>query len=186
MKSLFVPLAGLSALATVIGTAAAAPPEYCALYAREYANQFSAAAGEKPGSEQKIQDEAYYRCLNMDEEPEMPPNSAYSGTSVDNTGQGGPLEPAPDAAAPADTAAAPAGEEAAPVADTPPAAPAKPAAPAQKKTAGSSPVKHSYTSGEEPGTAAWAKWCRDHFPNSFDEKTGTIMPFGATKRQPCK
>ncbi len=182
MKSLIVPLAGLAVLAAA-GTATAAAPEYCALYAREYANQFSAAAGEKPGSEQKIQDEAYYRCLNMDEEPEMPAASAYAGTSVDNGGQGGPLEPVPGppASAPADaTAAAPVdnGPAAAPV-DNAPAAPAR-------KTAANGPVKHSYTSGEKPWTPAWKKWCADHFPHSFNEKDGTILPFGSTRRQLCK
>jgi hypothetical protein len=139
MKSLILPFAALAVLAAAGGAATAASPEYCALYAREYANQFSAAAGEKPGSEQKIQDEAYYRCLNMDQEPEMPPTSAYYGTSIDTAGQGGPLEPVPEAAAPAaKTAAAPASDKAAP------AASAKPA----RKTASNGPVKRSYISGE--------------------------------------
>ena len=80
MKSLIVPLAALAVLTAGTGAAMAAPPAYCALYAREYANQFAAAAGEKPGSEPKIQDEAYYRCLNMDQEPEMPATSAYYGS----------------------------------------------------------------------------------------------------------
>ena len=67
MKSLIVPFAAGVLLAAATGMAGAAAPTYCALYAREYANQFTAAAGENPGSEPKIQDEAYYRCLNMDQ-----------------------------------------------------------------------------------------------------------------------
>ncbi len=182
MKSLIAPLAALAVL-TVAGPAMAAPPAYCALYAREYANQFALAAGEAPDSEPKIQDEAYYRCLNMDQEPEMPTTSAYFGTSVDTAGQaaqGGPLEPVHGAAAPAAADAAPPVDNAAvaPAAQ----APAKPAT----KTADSGPVKHSYTSGEQPWTPAWAKWCRDHFPHSFNEKDGTILPLGATKRVFCK
>ena len=54
----------------------------------------------------------------------------------------------------------------------------RPATPASK-TADSSPVKRSYTSGEQPWTPAWAAWCREHFPHSFNEKDGTILPFGA-------
>ena len=108
MKSLIAPLAGLAVLVAGAGAALAAPPAYCALYAREYANQFTEAAGEQPGAEPKIQDEAYYRCLNMDQEPEMPKTSAYYGTSVDTAGQGGPLVPVTS------SAAAPAGQSAGP------------------------------------------------------------------------
>ena len=73
----------------------AAAPAYCALYAREYANQFTRAAGQPAGAEQRIQDEAYYKCLNMDQEPELPSTSASSGTKADAAAKGGPLEPAP-------------------------------------------------------------------------------------------
>lgn len=188
MKSLIASLAGLAVLATA-GAAVAAPPEYCALYAREYANQFSAAVGEKPGSEQSIQDEAYYRCLNMDQEPEMPPSSAYYGTSIDATGQGGPLEPiAGDAGttggdpppAPAKQgAAAAAGNDGAP-SDRP--VPPKPVT----KTANSAPSGRSYTGGLEPWTDQWRATCRKYFPNSFNEKDGTILPHGSTKRVFCR
>ncbi len=196
MKSLIMPLAGLAVLATV-GTATAAPPEYCALYAREYANQFTTAAGEKPGSEQKIQDEAYYRCLNMDQEPEMPPTSAYYGTALDTAGQGGPLEPVPGAAAPdtgktappaadiavaptTDTPAAPAANTATPAATAPP----KPAT----MTADNAPAPsgHSYTGGKKPWTPEWLATCRKYFPHSFNEKDGTILPFGTNKRVLCR
>ncbi len=177
MKSLIRPLSGLAVLAATAGAAMAAPPEYCALYAREYANQFAAAAGEKAGSEPKIQDEAYYRCLNMDEEPAMPATSAYSDLPVGSADQGGPLEAVPGAAA-ADTAASPTGDAAA----TPAAAPQTPL----RKTTASTPSKRTYTSGKQPGTPEWAAWCRKYFPNSFNEKEGTIVPLGSTKRVLCK
>jgi hypothetical protein len=177
MKSLIVPLVGLALLAATAGTAMAAAPEYCALYAREYANQFALAAGEKSGSEPKIQDEAYYRCLNMDEEPAMPATSAYSDLPIGTADQGGPLEPVPGAAA--------AGDAAPPTDDTtavPAAAPNMPLT----KTADNTPSKRTYTSGKQPGTPEWAAWCRKYFPHSFNEKEGTILPFGSTKRVFCK
>lgn len=173
MKSLSVPLAGLGMLAAAIGAATAAPPEYCALYAREYANQFATAAGERPGSEPKIQDEAYYRCLNMDQEPEMPATSAYSGTSVDPSGQGGPLEPVAEASAPAASIEA--------VTPTTPATPKPPT-----RTAASGPSARSYTGGKQPWTPEWLAACRKYFPNSFNEKDGTILPHGSNKRVFCK
>ena len=179
MKSLIAPLAALAVLAAA-GAAMAAPPAYCALYAREYANQFALAAGEQPDSEPKIQDEAYYRCLNMDQEPEMPTTSAYYGTSVDTGAEGGPLEPVAGSAAPATAETAPpaASNAAAPAAT----APAKPAT----KTADSTPSTHSYTGGKTPWSPEWLAACRKYFPNSFNEKDGTILPFGTNKRVFCR
>lgn len=180
MKVLIMPLAGLGALAAM-STADAAPPAYCALYAREYANQFSSAIGKPDGSEQRIQDEAYYRCLNQDENPAMPMTSAYSGTDVEGDGGvGGPLEEVtgegdaspPDEAVPVEEAKATAAAEPGPKAEPEP----------PKKVA---EVRRGYTSGAEPWTPEWRAWCKKHFPNSFDEKTGTILPYGG-KRQLCK
>ena len=128
MKVLIMPLAGLGALAAM-STADAAPPAYCALYAREYANQFSSAIGKPDGSEQRIQDEAYYRCLNQDENPAMPMTSAYSGTDVEGDGGvGGPLEEVtgegdaspPDEAVPVEEAKATAAAEPGPKAEPEP------------------------------------------------------------------
>jgi hypothetical protein len=56
--------------------ASAASPAYCALYAREYAIdtvQPVAAIGLR----QSVEDQAYYRCLNQDEDPPLPAASAY-------------------------------------------------------------------------------------------------------------
>ena len=192
MKSLIAPLAALAVLAAA-GPAMAAAPAYCALYAREYANQFALAAGEQPDSEPKIQDEAYYRCLNMDQEPEMPTTSAYYGTSVDTGAEGGPLEPVAGAAAPATAETAPPAADiaVAPTTDTP-AAPAAntPAATAPPKpttkTADSTPSTHSYTGGKTPWSPEWLAACRKYFPNSFNEKDGTILPFGTNQRVFCR
>ncbi len=147
-----------------------------------------------PNSEPKIQDEAYYRCLNMDQEPEMPTTSAYYGTSVDASAQGGPLEPvaggtatAANNPAPNDaTPTAPAGQQAAAAAigagtaDGP--APPEPV----KKTASNAPSGHSYTGGKKPWSPEWYAACKQYFPNSFNEKDGTILPHGSNKRVLCR
>jgi hypothetical protein len=181
MKALILPLATLGALA-VLGSAEAAPPAYCALYAREYANQFSSAIGKPDGSESRIQDEAYYRCLNQDENPEMPMTSAYSGTDVESPGGvGGPLEEITGEgdASPPDEAVTTEEAKAAP--DVPPEPKAEPDPPKNKVAE----TRRGYTSGAEAGSPEWRAWCKKNFPNSFDEKTGTIVPYGG-KRQLCK
>jgi hypothetical protein len=177
MKSHFGMLAGLGLLLAMGDAAEAAAPAYCALYAREYANQFTNAAGQPAGAEQRIQDEAYYKCLNMDQEPELPSTSAYSGTDLDATAEGGPLEPLPpDALAvtePQGDAGGDAVDAPAAVTDKP-----KPAAPPKRKYTGSGLVAWS---------PEWKTWCGTHFPRSFDEKTGTIIPAdGSGKRVFCR
>jgi len=56
--------------------AAAASPAYCALYAREYAIQAVQQVAAK-GMRQSVEDQAYFRCLNQDEDPPLPRTSAY-------------------------------------------------------------------------------------------------------------
>ena len=36
-------------------------------------------------------------------------------------------------------------------------------------------------SGLAPWTPEWRAWCAEHFPNSFDPKTGTIVPYDGTR-----
>ena len=215
MKPVIVPLAALGMLAVTTGAALAAPPAYCALYAREYASQFALAAGEKPDAEPKIQDEAYYRCLNMDQEPQLPVTSAYYGTSVDTAGKGTAQKPAANAvsqasnqpaappsasvavtATPSMPAAPPATATVA--AATPPVPTAPPAAAAATppvsvpppqpiaKMAGNTTTTRSYTGGKTPWTPEWFAACKKYFPNSFNEKDGTILPHGSNKRVLCR
>ena len=76
-----VALAALGILTLAAGTASAAAPAYCALYAREYAIdtvQPQAAAAML----QSVQDQAYYRCLNQDDDPPLPQQSAYFGGDI--------------------------------------------------------------------------------------------------------
>jgi hypothetical protein len=173
MKMLIIPLAGIGMLAAA-GAVQAASPAYCALYAREYANLFTEAAGQKQGSEQHIQDEAYYHCLNQDEDPQLPRTSAYFGTELDAPAVGGPLEPLTDSAT-ASTTDAPAKA----------ATDAKSAKPAGTQQADATPGKRRRGSGKEPWTPEWLAWCKDHFPNSFDEKTGMIVPYKTNNEQFC-
>jgi len=181
MRPIVLLLAGFGALAAQ-STAEAASPAYCALYAREYANQFSNAIGKPEGSESRIQDEAYYRCLNQDEDPAMPATSAYFGTEVDAGNVGGPLEEVPvgegDATPPDELDTV---EEAKAAGEPQPEPAAEPAE--TKKVV---KVRPGYTSGAEAGSAEWLAWCKSKFPNSFDAKTGTILPYGSKTRQPCK
>lgn len=199
MKSVLVPFAAVVLLATAAGGAEAAAPTYCALYAREYANQFTAAAGEKPGSEPKIQDEAYYRCLNMDQDPQMPATSAYSGTTLDKSAQGGPLVSIPaDTPLPTQDTAAAAADPPAPTDAAAPAPAAATAAPpavaSSAKTAdsgsaadnGSSTGRSYIPKGIQPWTPKWQAACKKYFPNSFNEKDGTIVPHGSPKRVFCQ
>src|SRR5438105_174033 len=60
------------------GPAQAASPTYCALYGREYAIA-TVQPGAAPGMLQSVQNQAYYRCLNQDEDPPLPQTSAYFG-----------------------------------------------------------------------------------------------------------
>jgi len=172
MKSRFAALAGLGLLLAMAGAARAAAPAYCALYAREYANQFTTAAGQPSGAEQRIQNEAYYKCLNMDQEPDLPPTSAYSGTDLDATARGGPLEDLPTNSVAATEA------QSDPAAGT--ITPAKP-------KLSTPPKRQYYGSGLAAWSPEWKSWCQAHFPNSFDEKTGTILPSnGGGKRIFCR
>ena len=40
-------------------------------------------------------------------------------------------------------------------------------------------------SGYATWSPEWRDWCAEHFPNSFDPKTGTIMPYKTGVREPC-
>lgn len=167
-------LCGLAIAFLSGGTAMAASPAYCALYAREYTAQFTtgSSADAALASEYKILEQSYYQCLNMDVEPEFPQTSVYFGDGLADIlgGIGGPV----DGVAEGDIATAD-------VIDEPAATePAKPK-PAQTASA-ATPRKGSRGSGLDPWTPEWEAWCRKHFPNSFDANDGTVKPFGEERR----
>ena len=163
MRILMLPLAGLGLVA--LSTAAeAASPAYCALYAREYANQM-VQEGAAPGITVSVQDQAYYRCLNRDEEPAMPTASAYFGADVSG--------------APALLGTISEGDVS--LDDEEPAV----SAPRPAATASATQTAVGSRSRRVPWTPEWVAWCSSHFPNSFDLKTGTVIPYQSNRREFC-
>jgi hypothetical protein len=149
-------LIGLVIAAASPGIAYAASEAYCALYAREYAIdtvQPQAAAAML----QSVQDQAYYRCLNQDEDPQLPQTPRSSGYFSVDAVASAPIAAAPDAAKPQPTAV-----------PSPVIAKAAVVAPSQATV-----IYHG--SGLTPWTAEWQAWCAKYFPNSWDPKTGTVI-----------
>ncbi|HVZ12909.1 MAG TPA: hypothetical protein VG894_00465, partial [Bauldia sp.] len=96
-----VGVAFASAFGAVVWMAAASPawaasPAYCALYAREYAvaRIGPVTSDQSASASKRVEDQAYFRCLNLDDEPEFPATSAYSGASVEDLdgGASGPFQ----------------------------------------------------------------------------------------------
>lgn len=145
MRRLLVPLAGLALALGATAGASAASPDYCALYAREFALEYARQVKTRPAGESPlfIQDRAFYRCLNLDEEPPMPSASAY-------------VEIEDEAAAAAE--------------------------PAPKKPTKTAAWRGS---GLKAWSPEWKAWCAKHFPNSFNPKTGTVLPYKG-KRTLCR
>ena len=172
MAGLLLPLAAFGVTAAAAGVASAAPPDYCALYSREYAIdtvQPQAAASLL----QSVQDQAYYRCLNQDEDPSLPQTSAYFGTVVTNN--------------PTDAqATAPVASAAIPVVPAPPQPRPGPAPPTASAVTASTYRNNYHGSGMTPWTPEWKAWCAQNFPNSWDPNTGTILNYGADRRELCK
>jgi hypothetical protein len=174
MRIAALTLSGLGLLAT--GTAApAASPAYCALYAREFAaSKISApVAGDAAGAVQRVQDQAYYRCLNQDEDPAFPETSAYFGADVDQIygdtiEQGDAAGEIPDEPVTAAEAVATTGSDTAPA-----EAPAAKPKPVRTATASGGSRKKG-GSGLEQWSDEWVAWCKDHY-RSFNETTGMVL-----------
>ena len=162
----------------MMSPASAASPAYCALYAREYASARigTPVPGDAVGALQRVEDQAYYRCLNQDEEPQFPTTSAYFGAPLDDiTGSaadtGGPFQAIQstgtttiDATVPAATAAAP----------------PKPAAkPTQVASAGGG--GGGYHGAPTPWTPEWVTYCKAHY-RSFNPDTGYVLTLSREKK----
>jgi hypothetical protein len=177
-----VGVAFASAFGAVVWMAAASPasaasPAYCALYAREYAvaRIGPVTSDQSESAAKRVEDQAYFRCLNLDEEPEFPASSAYAGASVEDLdgGASGPFQDIADG----DTDT---NDDADVGTTTASLAPAKPVSP---------PSDAAYASGTKLKTTGliawsptWLSWCKSHFPHSFDTQTGFVIPVGAPKR----
>lgn len=169
-------LAAICCCVIILGTGAAmaASPAYCALYAREYTAQFTtgSSADAAMASDYRIQEQAYYQCLNMDVEPEFPKTSVYFGQSLADILGGGVGVPN-DAIAQGDASA---DVPDVPAATKPVSQPVKTASTARRSGRGS---------GLAAGSPELEAWCKAHFPNSFDPADGTVKPYGENRR-PCK
>ncbi|MEJ0013103.1 MAG: BA14K family protein [Bauldia sp.] len=168
--------------------ASAASPAYCALYAREYASaRIDMAAGDQAeGARQRVEDQAYYRCLNLDDEPEFPTSSAYFGTADTDQAIGGPFDVFPQGDAdPGDTGSIDLAPGDAAVTDTtadPPAAPVKPKPkPAETASASVGTSKGPASSGLTPWSDEWLTWCKAHY-KSFNMTTGMVVTLSGDKR----
>jgi hypothetical protein len=159
----------LSLIALGSDMALAASPAYCALYAREYTAQFATGSDAEAAaaSEYRIQEQAYYQCLNMDVEPEFPQTSVYYGTGFDEilAGLGDPVEGVAEGDASAEE---PLEETVAEPVEKP-----RPTQVARKSGGGS---------GLEAWTPEWEAWCKKHFPKSFNPEDGTVKPYNEGRR----
>jgi hypothetical protein len=169
--------------------ASAASPAYCALYSREYAaaRVGSPSVEDSALARMRVEDQAYYRCLNLDDEPEFPTTSSYFGTEDLDQAIGGPFEEIAEGDAdPGDTASI----------DTPPGdtpvtdatvdgtstISAKPPAPKPKQTATATGArKGPASSGLTPWSDEWLAWCKSHY-KSFNATTGMVVTLSGDKR----
>jgi hypothetical protein len=179
MSRIIGPLAGLGLVMLGTGAASAASPIYCALYAKEYAKH---AAAESQGSlsPERVHDRAYYKCLNMDDEPVLPtayaePDSGVGGPFVEEEGSATPFIEEMEADKPVVDATA---IDESIVQQT---AALEPDQPVVRKRTGK-----RRGSGFAMGSPEWKNWCAQHFPKSFDLKTGTIIPLNTGKRTLCR
>lgn len=174
----FAPFLGLGLAGFAVGPAAAASPDYCAVYAKEFSKQVLSTDEVSPSSG-RVHDRLYHKCLNMDEEPAMP--AAFAETGQDKLG-----------GSPDDRSAASILEDAASETPTVDATAIDEAV--VKRTAAiesakaETPVTRNGRwrgSGYATGSPEWRNWCAEHFPKSFDPKTGTILPYDKAEREPC-
>jgi len=161
----------------VSSPALAASPAYCALYAREYATSRIGApvTSEDASAVQRVEDQAYYRCLNQDEAPQFPTTSAYFGQQLEDiadegTGQGGPFQaleihPKAKAAAAKVRAGKSANAEGTQVADL---------------ATTSAPIS-TWANHGAPGSPQWVSWCKAHY-KSFDEATGNVLTLSGVRK----
>lgn len=163
---------GLAAIAasTCIEGALAASPAYCALYAREYALQFVEPATPPAAATQHVQDQAYYRCLNLDENPEFPMTSAYFGADDEDLLSGGVMLTVAEGDAAFD-------DEADATDTSVPAA----ATTSTRTASAAKPRRKGRGSGLDPWTPEWIDWCEANY-RSFDPQTGYVKTHSGTRK----
>lgn len=202
MKRFVLPLAGIGLGLVGGGTASAASLDYCHRFATAHV-KLASVQRLRNVSPETVHDQAFFLCLNMDDEPAMP--TAYVDPKIKG------VNPPWFASAPLATAAPKAdqtsGETSAPppiILDAAPRAQEGDASADEAAAAGSEaaqtsdqasiaaakePAKRAGRrrgSGLPPGSPELAAWCLKHFPNSYDAATGTIVPFETGVRTVCR
>lgn len=171
LKTFIAPLMGLAVLIFGGGAALAASPTYCALYAKEFVKH---ATGDSQGPvpTDRTHDRAYHKCLNMDDEPVLP--TAYFDADADADGVGGPFV-ADEGSIDSGTGDGDLGGGTMAAAEPDPR-----------------PVKLQKSSGKWRGVGLPAgspelrAWCEEHYPNSYDPDTGTVVPYDTGVRTACR
>lgn len=160
MRKMIVPALWIVLATCGMSSAWAASPVYCALYAKEFA-RFAAVDSQGSVPTARLHDRAYHKCLNLDDEPLLP--TAYADPGGDTSREPfaaveGSFEPTADGP-----------DEAAPFEPQP-----------QSAENGQAKSGHAMWSPE------WREWCSARFPNSFDPKTGTVVPYKTGVRTTCR
>jgi hypothetical protein len=182
LERIVASLGGFGLIALTASAAPAASPDYCAVYAKEFAKQ-AVSANEGKLSADLIHDRLYHKCLNMDENPPLP--AAYTEARRDGVGRSlvegseSATSILNDATAEAPTVDATAIDEAM-VKRTAAIEGDEPKAPAKRQRQG-----RWRGSGYAMWSPEWRNWCAEHFPKSFDPKTGTVIPLKTGTREPC-
>ncbi len=135
---------------------------------------------------QTLRERAFYECLNMDDEPPLPVHGrvlSVEATSelafIDAMSQESGLLPI----------------DAEPVREAEQAAKAEPidtagSVAALKETENETAAMarqepKPIITGLKVGSPEWEAWCSKHYPNSFDAKTGTVVPNSTGQRTKC-
>ena len=169
VKTFIAPLTGLAVLTFGGAAALAASPTYCALYAKEFVKH---ATTDSQGtvSTDRTHDRAYHKCLNMDDEPVLP--TAYF--DAEGEGVGGPFV--------ADQGAIDSGTGDGDLGRGTMAAVAPDPRPAKRQNSSGA----WRGSGLPAGSPELQAWCEEHFPNSYDPDTGTVLPYDTGVRTTCR
>jgi hypothetical protein len=174
MKTTIMRFAALATIALCAGAASAASPTYCALYADEYVKH---ADGQSGVPSTYIHDRAYHKCLNLDDEPTFPTGKGDS--TVDSIG--GPIVVAA-------TLRSYGADEVAvdePTTEAPPIGETLVEKVENIEPNPTSDLRSRIVTSLEKWSPEWRAWCKEHYPNSFDPESGTVVPVKTGIRTEC-
>ena len=190
MKTISISLGALAATFLLgPGTASAASPSYCEVYADAYLRH----AQEQPGVPRGfIHDRAYHICLNLDDEPVLPTERV--DPVADRIAEPIMLAYASENYGAEETDVAEATAEEPPIDET-----SVEENQIEESLVGDIPVEEAVAAESDPTpdtddrivaalekwSPEWRTWCREHYPNSFDPETGTVVPYDTGIRTEC-